>query len=68
MKLFKRRSREILEANSKAKSIKEKIKTLGRLHKQNDADMKSSIGALAKLFAFRKGIIPHRNPKDKRRR
>lgn len=68
MKLFKKRTVKEVQKNFKRKSIKSKIKVLGKLHKQPGVDMKPSIRSLARLFAFRKGVVPNRNPKDKRKK
>lgn len=66
MRWFKRRSDKEREANEHGRSILTKIKVLGKFHKQEGQDLKGSIKALARLYAFSKGIIPGRNPKDKR--
>lgn len=66
MRLWKKRASSEREANDKSRSILSKIKVLGKFHKQEGQDMKGSIKALARLYAFSKGIIPGRNPKDKR--
>ncbi len=65
--MFKKKPQYKPEPNSVTRSIKERIKVLGRLHRQGSLDLKISISALADLFAFRRGHEIHKNPKDKRK-